>query len=412
MSAPTLERYVTDDTKEQLPFMETYVAPTIEELDERLQIVREAGVSELPFETLGYNISPLVYMENARADMAPGKSFKARGAYYAMKKAVQRGMNRFSTASAGNHAQGAANAASLLDVSVDIFMPAETPMIKVQGIRDLSDGAFVEIHQHKLVNDQKVPYDTFDQAQKAAIEMEDAEFLSPFDNYDVISGQGTLIYEMLLQKPDLDVLHLTVGGGGLLASALEVVDVMKKAGLIKQSLKVVAVMLEGNDSLLETQKNNWILCPATDVDSFAEGGAVNEIGAIPAALIEKYEEHLETEVVTKDDMARALWYVEEANRLRSDDNKLPLDETTALVVRAGALVRAERRNLEGGKGKENWMTITTGSNASEEKLDELRALYVDIYNQAVAEYEQDEAERQNASTIGRECLALSGFVGR
>ena len=412
MSAETLERYTTEDSQDELPFMETYVSPTIEELNERLSVVREAGVSKLPFETLGYNISPLVYMENARADMAPGKSFKARGAYYAMKKAVQRGVKKFSTASAGNHAQGVANAANLLDVSADIFMPKQTPLVKVQGIRDLSDEAPVNIHVGQEVDNKIVGFNTFDEAQKSAIAMDEAEFLSPFDNYDVISGQGTLIYEMLLQKPDLDVLYLTVGGGGLLASALEVVDTMKKVGLVKQSLKVVAVMLDGNDSLLETQKNNWILTPASGVDSFAEGGAVEEIGAIPAALIEKCEEHLETEVITKDDMARALWYVEEANRLRSDEDKLPLDETTALVVRAGALVRAERRDLEGGHGKENWMTVTTGSNASEAKLDELRDRYVDIYNRAVTEYEQEKAERQNASIMGRECLTLSGFVGR
>jgi threonine dehydratase len=404
MSTETLELEAFENDLEPT-FLETYTRPTISDFDERLAVVREAGVPAVPIETLGYNISPLVWMENARGDAAPGNSFKARGAYYAMKKAVARGVRKFLTASAGNHAQGAANAANKLGVAVNINMPANTPEVKVQGVQNVSGDAPVHIKY----------FDTFEDAQADAENPpEGTENLSAFNNYDVISGQGTLIYEMLLQKPDTDVVYLTVGGGGLLASALEVVDTMKNAGLVKPTLKVVAVMLEGNDSLLQTlgQKNDWRPKQATGVDTFAEGGSVQRIGDIPAALIDLYKEHLETEVVTKNDMARALWYVEQANLHKSDDEKMPIDETTSLVTRAGALVRAERRNLEGGKGKENWITVTTGNNADPEKIQELHDLYQKMYDDAVAENERQTAEHEKATVLGRECLALGGFIGR
>ena len=386
------------------------IEPTVKDLEERTAVVHEAGVKTPPIEKLGYSISPLVYMENVRGDAAPGSSFKARGAYYAMKKLVTKFGNTFkvATASAGNHAQGVANAAEILGVEADIYMPEGTPYVKIQGVQNLASEDLVTIHT-KDPNTQK-PFYTFEETQAAAQEAQNAEYLSPFNDRDVVAGQGTLAYEALKQRPNTDKLFLTVGGGGLLAGTLEVVAAMKREGLVKPDLKIVAVMLEGNDSLLETMNNTWVPSPATGVDDFAEGGAVETIGDIPAAMIKKYKDHLETEIVTFDDMARALWELDFANQ--SSESNLPVDETTSLVVRAGAMARAQRRTLEGAYGKQNWLTVTTGSNASEAKLQKLRDRYIEMYNEACGQLEAEAFEQESATKFGHECLSLSGFIGR
>ena len=403
MSVELLERV---ETREYLLDTE----PTVKDLEERTAVVRKAGVMTPPIEKLGYNISPLVYMEDVRGDAAPGNSFKARGAYYAMTKLVARLGKKFkvATASAGNHAQGVANAAELLGVEADIYMPEGTPEVKIQGVRDLASEDLVTVYTKNP--DTNKPFYSFDETQLAAQTAEDTEFLSPFNNPDVIAGQGTLAYEALKQRPDTDRLFVTVGGGGLLAGTLEAVAAMKREGLVKPDLKVVAVMLEGNDSLLETINNNWTLSPATGVNDFAEGGAVETIGDIPAVMIEKYKDHLETEIVTFDDMARALWELDFANQ--SNGSSLPVDETTSLVTRAGAMVRAQRRNLEGGHGKQNWLTVTTGSNASEAKLQKLRDRYMEMYLEAYKQQETEAVEQESTTKFGHKCLSLSGFIGR
>lgn len=406
MSAPTLEQdfMSEEESVEKLPFLETYERPSIEELHERWQIVREIVPDDVPIETFGYRTSPLVWEQNARGDNTLTKAFKLRGAYYAMKRAAERGVESVTTASAGSHSQAVALVGSMFGIKVDINMPRNTPELKVRATRDLGDKNYVTVD---------TDFDTFDDARIDAESKatKEVEYISPYDNYDVISGQGTLAYEILLKNPDIDELLLTVGGAGLLASTLESVDAMKRAGLIKPTLKVVVVVLEGNDSLLETQKNNWIPAPATKLDTLAEGGAVEKPGDIPSAIVGINEEHLEIEVISKRDMARALWHVENENKKRRPEDRLPIDETTSLVTRAGALVRAERRNLEGGKGKENWMTITTGSNASEEKLDELRGLYLEMYNEAIQARDSERIRLQSTQVLGRECAALSGFIG-
>lgn len=403
MSVEVLDRV---EAKEY--FLDT--EPTVQDLEERTAIVHEAGVVIPPIEKLGYNISPLVYMEDVRGDVAPGHSFKARGAYYAMKKLVARFGKRFkvATASAGNHAQGVANAAEILGVEADIYMPEGTPEVKIQGVQDLASENLVTIHTKDP--DTGKPFYSFEETQTAALAAENTEYLSPFNNRDVIAGQGTLAYEALKQRPNTDKLFVTVGGGGLLAGTLEAVAAMKREGLVKPDLKVVAVMLEGNDSLLETMSNNWMPSPATGIDDFAEGGAVETIGDIPAAMIKKYKDHLETELVTFDDMARALWELDFANQ--SSGSELPVDETTSLVVRAGAMVRAQRRTLEGGYGKQSWLTVTTGSNASNAKLQKLRDRYMAMYDEACEQQEIEAAEQELTTKFGHGCLSLSGFIGR
>ena len=147
-----------------------------------------------------------------REDMQVVRSFKIRGAYNKISvmepTLVTRGIV---CASAGNHAQGVAFAASNLKIHATIYMPSTTPKQKISKVRHFG-GEYVDI---VLVGD------TFDDAYHAAIqrcELDDLPFIHPFDDYDVMAGQGTVGLEILEQCPEpLDILLVAVGGGGLLS---------------------------------------------------------------------------------------------------------------------------------------------------------------------------------------------------
>ena len=144
-----------------------------------------------------------------REDLQPVFSFKCRGAYNKMvhldEAARARGVV---AASAGNHAQGVALAASKLGIKATIVMPVTTPLIKVDAVKAL--GAKVVMHG-----------DSFDEAAvraRALTESEGFTFIHPFDDPDVIAGQGTVAVELVRQaQQPLDYVFVCCGGGGLLA---------------------------------------------------------------------------------------------------------------------------------------------------------------------------------------------------
>lgn len=144
-----------------------------------------------------------------REDLQPTFSFKIRGAYTRLSAltAAQRASGVV-TASAGNHAQGVALAARELAMTATIVMPTTTPELKVEGVR--SRGGHVVLHG-----------DSFPQALAHALTLADTEgmtFVPPFDDPDVIAGQGTVAMEILRQQPgNLDAIFVPVGGGGLIA---------------------------------------------------------------------------------------------------------------------------------------------------------------------------------------------------
>lgn len=338
---------------------EIYQLPSTSELVERVAIIREAAIPPLTIERRWADLPSHANVEqyNLRPDLGPGNSFKSRGAYTAVRAAVlQHGERRIGTASAGNHAQGVANAVQTFaargyDVIAKIWMPANTPASKINGVTSFNypGNRAVEIDMASL---------TFDQADTLARMDEDFHYISPFDNYDVISGQGTVATEALAAHPHTDKLFVTVGGGGLLAGTLESVAALKAAGLINQDLKVVAVLLEGNDSLLQTL-HAGTPSPATRLDTLTEGAAVAQIGDIPARIIQQLQEHLEFMTVTRDDLAEAHHHLQQRN------HQYPIDETTSLLPQAGARVLAATRNRY--SAPELWLTMTTGTNGSVEK---------------------------------------------
>lgn len=201
-----------------------------------------------------------------REDMQVVRSFKIRGAYNKIcsmdKGLVQRGIV---CASAGNHAQGVAFAAAHLKIHATIFMPSTTPKQKISKVRHFG-GAFVDI---VLLGD------TYDDACHAAIERcekDQLPFIHPFDDYDVMAGQGTVALEMLEQsRENLDILLVAVGGGGLLSG---VGSYFKQ--LSKQT-KIIAVESEGAPALHHSLKAAKVVT-LEKIDSFADGIAVKRVG--------------------------------------------------------------------------------------------------------------------------------------
>lgn len=209
-----------------------------------------------------------------REDLTPVRSYKLRGAWNAMCKARETNPEAglFVCASAGNHAQGMAFACRELGVKGVIFMPVTTPQQKIDKTQ-VFGGDMIEI---RMVGDY------FDDTLAAAQEYcqsEDAHFLAPFDDDDVIEGQASVAVEFLAQLPKLpDVVVLPVGGGGLSAGVLSVLS--ERA----PSTKIFFVEPEGGMSFAAALEAGEPVTLA-HVDSFVDGAAVARIGSQPFELL-------------------------------------------------------------------------------------------------------------------------------
>ena len=198
-----------------------------------------------------------------REDLQPIFSFKLRGAYNKMlslkKSELDKGVI---AASAGNHAQGLAMAAKKIGATATIVMPTTTPLIKVNAVRSL--GAEVV-----LVGDN------YDQASAYATQLvieKDMTYIHPFDDPDVIAGQGTIAMEILEQVPeDLDAIFIAVGGGGLCAGMAAYIKT------IRPSIKIIAVEAEDSACLSAAMKVGRRV-ELKHVGIFADGTAVAKIG--------------------------------------------------------------------------------------------------------------------------------------
>ncbi len=206
-----------------------------------------------------------------REDLSPVRSYKLRGAFNAMRKRVP-AVGHFVAASAGNHAQGMAYACRHFGVRGTIFMPVTTPQQKIDKTRMFGGGA-VEI---------RLTGDYFDQTLAAAREFcaaEGADFLSPFDDADVIEGQASVAVEMLEQfdaPPDLVI--LPVGGGGLAAG------VTSYLRAVAPSVGFLFVEPLGGASLASALAAGEPVTLAR-VNSFVDGAAVARVGDLPFAAL-------------------------------------------------------------------------------------------------------------------------------
>ncbi|MDD8048601.1 MAG: threonine ammonia-lyase [Thomasclavelia sp.] len=199
-------------------------------------------------------------------------AFKIRGAYNKIVKLDDEAKKKgLIASSAGNHAQGVAYAAKKLGVKATIVMPEHTPLIKVEATK--AHGANVVLSG-----------EVYDEAYAKAVELQKSEgytFVHPFDDEDVIEGQGTIALEILDELPDADAILVPIGGGGLIAG------IAAAAKQINPSIKIIGVEPEGAASAMAAIKEDQLVL-LNEVNTIADGTAVKQIGAKTFEYIKKY----------------------------------------------------------------------------------------------------------------------------
>lgn len=205
-------------------------------------------------------------------------SFKLRGAYNKIAKLTEEEKKRGVIASsAGNHAQGVALAAQRLGIKAIIVMPKHTPLIKVEATKKY--GAEVILHG-----------EVYDEAYAKAKELQEKEgyvFIHPFNDPDVLEGQGTIALEVLEEVPDADIIVVPVGGGGLISG------VAAAAKLKNPNIQIIGVEPEGAASAISAIENGEVT-ELLEVNTIADGAAVKRIGDLNYEYIRKYVDRIIT----------------------------------------------------------------------------------------------------------------------
>ena len=248
-------------------------------------------------------------------------AFKIRGAYNKINKLTEEEKKRGVIASsAGNHAQGVAYAARELGIKAVIVMPKTTPLIKVQSTKKY--GAEVVLYG-----------DVYDDAYQKAKELEAQEgyvFVHPFDDIDVLEGQGTIALEILEEMPDAEVIVVPIGGGGLISG------IAAAAKMIKPDIKIIGVEPSGAASATEALKKNKVVT-LPEANTIADGTAVKRIGDLTFNCIKQYVD----EVVTVDDyeLTEAFLLLAEKHKLIAENSGiLPLAALKKLTERGKKVV--------------------------------------------------------------------------
>ncbi|MGK0441133.1 MAG: threonine dehydratase [Pseudohongiellaceae bacterium] len=274
-----------------------------------------------------------------REDLQPVFSFKLRGAYNKMINLSDEQLKKgVVAASAGNHAQGLSMAALKMGVKATIVMPVTTPEIKVDAVR--SRGAKVVLYG-----------DTFDEASKyaeALVVEKDLVYVHPYDDPDVIAGQGTIGMEILRQHTGpLEAVFVPVGGGGLLAGIAAYIK------YVRPEVKVIGVEPEDAACLkLAMEKGRRAKLPQVGI--FADGVAVAQIGKEPFRVIRKTIDGVIT--ANTDEMCAAI--------------KDIFDDTRSIAEPAGALALAGLKKYveqTGCEGK-TLLAIDSGANTNFDRL--------------------------------------------
>jgi threonine dehydratase len=274
-----------------------------------------------------------------REDMQPVFSFKLRGAYNKMahlpEDALKRGVI---AASAGNHAQGVALSAQKLKCRAMIVMPTTTPLIKVNAVK--ARGAEVVLYG-----------DSYSDAYVKALELEKSEgltFVHPYDDPDVIAGQGTIAMEILNAHPEpIEAIFCCVGGGGLLAGIAAYIKA------VRPEIKVIGVEAKDSEAMTESLKQGHRVV-LDQVGLFADGAAVKQVGEHTFRLAQQFVD--EMIVVDNDAICAAIKDVFE-------DTRSILEPAGALAV-AGLKEYAERHHLTG----KTLIATASGANMNFDRL--------------------------------------------
>ncbi|AXG14548.1 threonine ammonia-lyase [Intrasporangium calvum] len=224
-------------------------------------------------------------------------SFKIRGAYTRMARLSEEQKRAgVVAASAGNHAQGVALAASMLGIRAKVYMPLGAAMPKLLA----TQGYGADVEQLGT---------TIDECLVAAQEFADetgAVLIHPFDHPDIVAGQGSCGLEILEQCPDVKTVVVSVGGGGLLAGISTVVRALRP------DVRIVGVQAAGAAAYPASLAAGHPVSLSTMV-TMADGIAVGRPGDVPFAVIQQYVDSVET--VSEDSLARALLFLLERAKL-------------------------------------------------------------------------------------------------
>ncbi len=279
-----------------------------------------------------------VYLK--REDLQPVFSFKCRGAFNKIYQELQANpkLKGVITASAGNHAQGVALAAKKLHLKATIVMPTTTPDIKISAGRAL--GARVVING-----------ENFDAAQEHSEKLgkrEKLAYIHPFDDYDVMAGQGTIAHELIRQHPGkIDAIFVAVGGGGLIAG---IAGFMKA---VKPETRIIAVEPDDAACFYEARRTGRRV-KLPDVGIFADGVAVRQVGKHTFAMIKDLVD--DVVLVSTDQICAAI--------------KDTYEDTRAICEPAGALSLAGLKKYVESHAIENQtlVAINCGANMNFDRL--------------------------------------------
>lgn len=298
-------------------------------------VARETPVQEAPL--MSARLNNQVWLK--REDLQPVFSFKLRGAYCKMSRLTADQRKRgVVAASAGNHAQGVAMAAQQLRMNATIVMPRTTPQIKVDAVR--ARGAKVVLHG-----------DAFDEAAVHARTLEQEQgltFVHPFDDVDVIAGQGTVGMEIVRQhQTPLDAVFVPVGGGGLLAGVAAYLH------YVWPDTKLIGVEPE-DAACLQLALQRGRRASLSEVGLFADGCAVAQVGKEPFRIIRKTV--LEVVTVSTDEMCAAIKDIFEDTR--------SIAEPAGALALAGMKKYVEQRQVTA----QRLLAIVSGANTNFDRL--------------------------------------------
>lgn len=269
-----------------------------------------------------------------REDLQSVHSFKLRGAYNKMSQLPRSAMEKgVLAASAGNHAQGVALSAKKLGIKATIVMPVTTPEIKVNSVK--SYGANIVLHGDGYS----------DAAEEAArlVKEKKLTFIPPYDDPDVIAGQGTIAKEILEQCSSVDTIFVPIGGGGLAAGVAVYIK------NVKPSVKVIGVEPADSDCMYRSIKANRRVT-LENPSLFADGVCVKKPGEETYRLCKK---HLDGIVrVSTNEICSAIKDVFEATR--------------AICEPAGALALAAAKKI--ARKGETYVCIVSGANMNFDRI--------------------------------------------
>jgi threonine dehydratase len=278
-----------------------------------------------------------------REDMQSVFSFKLRGAYNKMAQLSSAQLKRgVICASAGNHAQGVALSASHLGCRALIVMPVTTPAVKIDAVRArggevvLHGESYSDAYQHALTLEKKLKL----------------TFVHPFDDPDVIAGQGTIGMEILRQHPGpVHAVFVAVGGGGLIGGVGAYIK------LVRPDIKIIGVQTTDSDAMTRSLHSGRRVT-LTDVGLFSDGTAVKQVGEETFRLAKKYVDEMvlvDTDAVCaaiKDVFTETRSILEPAGALavagakayveRMSNQKKPLRDETLVAIACGANMNFDR----------------------------------------------------------------------